>query len=231
MRRSATLAALATLLAGTAVAGPHGDTPARALRPVCCAGTPGDASAATGSAPGPRPAVAARPSADAADGAAAAAEADADPDAAEIDALIATLYATVSGPAGAKRDWPRLARLHAPGARLHLTRPDASGRLQVQTLDFAGFVAEHQARFADRGFHEREVAREVAGFGGVRHVWSTFEARRDPGDPAPYARGINSLQLVHTPDGWRLVSATWDFERPGVPLPSRLAALAMEPAR
>lgn len=229
MRRSATLAALATLLAGTAVAGPHGDTPARALRPVCCAGTPGSASAATASTLEPTPAAARDAAATSAGRAPEAAGTDGD--AAEIDALIATLYATVSGPAGAKRDWPRLARLHAPGARLHLTRPDAGGRLQVQTLDFAGFVAEHQARFADRGFHEREVAREVAGFGGVRHVWSTFEARRDPGDPAPYARGINSLQLVHTPDGWRLVSATWDFERAGVPLPSRLAALAMEPAR
>lgn len=239
MRRSAYFATLAALLAGTAVAGPHGSVFARAARPACCSDGPGRPA----SPPGARSA-----SFDAADmasraeasglrgtqGAAAAMQApsapetsgpagEPDPDAAAIDALIATLYATVSGPAGARRDWQALARLHAPGARLHLTRADAEGRLAVRSLDFAGFVAEHEARFAARGFHEREIAREVAGFGGVRHVWSTFEARREPGDAQPYARGVNSLQLVRTAEGWRLVSATWDFERPGLPLPARIA--------
>jgi hypothetical protein len=155
----------------------------------------------------------------------------ADTDDAEIDALIHTLYATVSGPAGIRRDWAPLARLHAPGARLHLTLAQPDGRLTIESLDFEAFIALHEARFGGRGFFEHETAREVAGFGGVRHVWSTFEARRSPGDAEPYARGVNSLQLVGTPDGWRLVSATWDFERADLPLPARFAGRATEAAR
>lgn len=203
MRRAVFFSTLAAVLAGTAIAGPA-FPPVPRSAPACC-----------DDATGPRAAEAS-----------ASGEAVRDADAAAIDALIETLYATVSGPAGAVRDWAPLARLHAPGARLHLTRAQPDGTLTVETLDFDAFTALHEARFAGRGFFERETAREIAGFGGVRHVWSTFEARRHPDDPAPYARGVNSLQLVRTPDGWRLVSATWDFERADLPLPARFAAPA-----
>lgn len=212
MRRAVFFSSLAAVLAGTAIAGPHTPLATPRAAPACC-----DDARVAGGAGAPR--------------ATTIAPADARADAAAIDALVATLYATVSGPAGARRDWSALAALHAPGARLHLTRATADGTLAVDTLDFEAFVAVHEARNADRGFYERETAREVAGFGGVRHVWSTFEARRHPDDPAPYARGVNSLQLVRTADGWRLVSATWDFEREGLPLPARIAQVAMAPAR
>lgn len=204
MRRSTYFASLAALLAGTAVAGPQ-VPPAVAPRAACCADAPDHAWPTPAASPDP------------------AGKTDAD--AAAIDALLATLYSTVSGSAGTVRDWAPLARLHAPGARLHLTRAQADGSLAVDSLDFDAFVALHEARTAGRGFHEREIAREVAGFGGVRHVWSTFEARRHPDDPVPYARGINSLQLVRTADGWRLLSATWDFERADLRLPARIAAV------
>lgn len=256
MRRSAYLSSLAALLAGTAIAGPQGAPPAPA-RPACCAhaqagapapieagapaasaATPASSAALAGTAAASTPAAnhgPARPSPTRASAApvdaAGAPHASPDPDAAELDALIDTLYTTVSGPAGTRRDWTRLARLHAPGARLHITRAGADGALHVDSLDFDAFIALHEARFADRGFHEREIAREVAGFGGVRHVWSSFEARRHPDDPVPYARGVNSLQLVRTPAGWRLVSATWDFETPDRPVPARIAAFAVAGGR
>lgn len=255
MRRSVYFSSLAALLAGTAVAGPQGVPPSAPARPSCCAGTPAGPAASIGlreRAASPVAAFAAVSDSTAAASAGAAgrgayaspavaaeavaargtvARASDASDSAAIDALIDTLYATVSGPAGSRRDWTRLARLHAPGARLHVTRAGADGALSVDSLDFDAFIALHEARFAERDFHEREIAREVAGFGGVRHVWSTFEARRHPDDAAPYARGVNSLQLARTPDGWRLLSATWDFETPDRPLPARIGAVAAEGAR
>ena len=207
MRRTVYFTSLAALLAGTATAGPQAFVPTAAAAPCCAERAPSEPVAVAAAASLPSE------------------------DAAELDRLVDTLYATVSGPAGTQRDWTALARLHAPGARLHVTRAAADGSLSVDSLDFDGFVALHEARFRDRDFHERETARQVAGFGGVRHVWSTFEARRHPDDPAPYARGVNSLQLARTADGWRLLSATWDFERAGLPLPARVEALAMEATR
>lgn len=201
MRRSTYLASLALLLAGTAVAGPPGFPPRPA--PACCVEPP---------PAGPSPGTPATTAADA--------------DTRALDDLVGTLYATVSGDPGTGRDWPALERLLAPGARLHLTRAAGAG-LAVDSLDLPAFIALHESRVADRGFHEREVARHVAGFGGVRHVWSAFEARRSPDDVTPYARGVNSLQLVRTADGWRIVSITWDFETPERPLPARLDALAL----
>ncbi len=253
MRRSVYFSSLAALLAGTAVAGPQGTPPSASTRPSCCADTSAGAAAplgvhalaaapvaafATASASAvamsastigstAHPAVAFAAGAGAAPGKIAhASKASDDRDTAEIDALIDTLYSTVSGPAGTRRDWTRLTRLHAPGARLHVTRAGADGALSVDSLDFDAFVALHEARFAERDFYEREIAREVAGFGGVRHVWSTFEARRHPDDKSPYARGVNSLQLARTADGWRLLSATWDFETPDRPLPARIHTFA-----
>ncbi|MHB1559571.1 MAG: hypothetical protein ACYC61_19155 [Isosphaeraceae bacterium] len=44
-----------------------------------------------------------------------------------IDAILASLYGTISGPAG-PRDWDRLRGLCLPGARLIPCRRDAEGR-------------------------------------------------------------------------------------------------------
>jgi hypothetical protein len=45
-------------------------------------------------------------------------------------------------------------------------------------------------------------------------VWSSYEARRSPGDTEPERRGINSIQLFRHPEhGWRIVHMIWDNER------------------
>lgn len=143
-----------------------------------------------------------------------------------IDSLMATIYATVSGDAGAAHDWDALARLHAPGARFYIPRTATDGTAQADVLDFEDFVALNEERFRGRGFHEREVHREVAEFGAIAHVWSVFESRHARHDAKPYARGANSLQLLRTPDGWRVLSVTWAFETPDLPLSLRFPALA-----
>lgn len=142
-----------------------------------------------------------------------------------IDEVIGALYAGVSGDAGARRDWQAFARLFVDGARLTNTRSTGTGSVAGDVLDVARFAALNTRLFAGRGFHENEVHREVSQFGGVAHVWSVYETRRNPGE-APYARGANSLQLLHTAAGWRILSVTWDRESPDQPLPASFPALA-----
>ena len=51
-------------------------------------------------------------------------------------------------------------------------------------------------------------------------MWSSYESRRAPGE-APFARGINSMQLLKDGDRWWIVTIYWDSERPDNPLPEK----------
>src|SRR6266481_876597 len=123
----------------------------------------------------------------------------ADPrDVESIDAIIAAAYEVISGPAGQKRDWNRERSLFYPGARI---MPTASvpGRndveLEPQMLDV-----------------EKYIARRTEQFGRIAHVWSTYESRHDPSDPAPFMRGINSFQLFDDGKRWWILSVYWQHE-------------------
>ena len=72
------------------------------------------------------------------------------------------------------------------------------------------------------GFFEREIARKTEAYGNIMHVFSTYESRRT-GDPAekPFARGINSIQLLKDGNRWWVVSIFWDAERPGNEIPAQ----------
>ena len=69
-------------------------------------------------------------------------------------------------------------------------------------------------------FLQREAARRIDCYGNVCHVFSTYESRHTPSDEKPFARGINSVQLVNDGKRWWIASVTWDTERPDNPIPS-----------
>jgi hypothetical protein len=141
-------------------------------------------------------------------------------DAASVDALVAALYDVISGPAGQARDWNRFRSLFAPGARLLPASPRPDGAAPT-ALTPDEYVQRVSARFVEAGFFEREVARRVERFGTIAHVFSTYESRRRAEDPAPMARGINSIQLVEHAGRWWIVTVLWDQERQDNPLPAR----------
>jgi hypothetical protein len=65
-----------------------------------------------------------------------------------------------------------------------------------------------------------EVSRKVDQFGGIAHVFSTYEARRKADDAQLLARGINSIQLFNDGKRWWIVSVYWQAERPDSPIPA-----------
>ena len=141
-----------------------------------------------------------------------------------IDAIIAATYDVISGPAGKQRDWDRERSLFYPGARLMPTATVA-GRNDVelapQILDVEGYIARVEPLFAKSGFYETEIARRVESFGSIAHVWSTYESRRDPSDPEPFMRGINSIQLFNDGRRWWVLSIYWQHESTQQPLPKQ----------
>ncbi len=138
-----------------------------------------------------------------------------------IDSTIHALYNVISGPAGA-RDWARFHALFAEGARLIPIRVTPQGsEPSVMTPD--DYEKRAGANFAGAPFYESEVARRVETFGNIAHVFSTYESRRAPGEK-PFARGINSFQLVKTASGWKVMTILWDSEREGNSLPQKYLA-------
>jgi hypothetical protein len=141
-----------------------------------------------------------------------------------IDAIIAATYDVISGPRGKSRDWERERSLFYPGARLMPTATIA-GRNDVelapQILDVEGYIARVEPLFEKSSFYEKEIARRVESFGSIAHVWSTYESRHDPSDPAPFMRGINSIQLFNDGRRWWVLSIYWQHESTQQPLPKQ----------
>jgi hypothetical protein len=100
------------------------------------------------------------------------------------------------------------------------TGVDAGGRSWIRIMGLEDYEADTTAFFAANDFFEVETARRTDVFGNMAHVWSVYEARRDPADEAPERRGVNSIQLYRDETGWRIVSMIWDNERRGLTVPA-----------
>jgi hypothetical protein len=132
-----------------------------------------------------------------------------DVDQRSIDAVMAGLYESISGPAGAPRDWDRNDSLYAPGARLMIAHPGADGVATLETLTVEQFRRSRDALFRSTDFYEVEVGREVVVHGAIAHVLSAYEARRTADGPA-FASGHNSLQMVFSAGRWWVLSCLWE---------------------
>ena len=145
-------------------------------------------------------------------------------DHATVDSAIAALYDSVSHGPDAEPDWKRMRNLFLPVGMLIPPKPARDDIFTV--LDVDGFqervqkgAAAAKARGESTAFFEKEVARRTDCFGNVCQAFSTYEARRSPTDEKPFARGINSIQLVRDDTGWHVASVVWDTERPDNPIP------------
>jgi hypothetical protein len=135
-----------------------------------------------------------------------------------IDAIIAALYDVISGPAGQARDWPRFHSLFVPGARLIPTFV-RENEVRHRVITPEEYAASSGPVLEERGFFEREIGRTTERFGNVAHVFSAYDSKRTPDDAEPFARGINSIQLLHDGTRWWVVTIFWDSERAGNPIP------------
>lgn len=149
---------------------------------------------------------------------AAAAPAAAPADVASIDAIVHALYASISGPKGAPRDFDRLRTLFGPNARLIPTGVGQDGKPRLRSWSVEEYIAAAGPGLMANGFFEREIGRTTESFGNVWHIMSAYDSRNTL-ESAPFARGVNSIQLFHGGDRWYVISIFWDSERPGNPIP------------
>jgi hypothetical protein len=141
-------------------------------------------------------------------------------DVASVDAIVAALYAVISGPADQKRDFDRMRSLFHPDARLV---PIVKGRdgMQTRVMTVDDYVRRSGPMLEQMGFFEQEIARKVETFGDFAHVWSTYEARRAADDAKPFLRGINSIQVVRQGGRWHVLQILWEQEADAGPIPAQ----------
>ena len=131
------------------------------------------------------------------------------------DPVIRAFYASLSFKTGEAPDLAGLKALFHSSGRLTRCTPRGWDTFSVDE-----FIVTYE-RVLRMGFLsafvEKEVWRETHVFGSVGQVFSAYEARRSPEDSAPYACGINSMQLVFEEGKWFLLSVVWDEKNPGHP--------------
>lgn len=148
-------------------------------------------------------------------------------DVASIDSIMHAVYDVISGPAGKKRDWDRMRSLFIPGARLIPTRAARSGGGFVSTVvDVEGYISRSSKFLETEGFFEREIGRRTDQFGNIAQVFSAYESRHKADDPKPFARGINSFQLMNDGKRWWVVTILWQEESPAIPLPDKYLTIS-----
>jgi hypothetical protein len=142
-------------------------------------------------------------------------------DVSSMDAILAALYDVISGPAGKKRDWDRMRSLFIPGARLIPSGKRQSGEVFHRVVDVEGYITNSAPFLEKEGFFEREISRRVEQWGHIAHVFSTYESKHNASDAKPFARGINSIQLLNDGKRWWIVTIFWEGESPENPLPEK----------
>jgi len=145
----------------------------------------------------------------------------ADPeDVKSIETIIDAYYGSISGPKGEARDWDRFISLFMPDARFIAAR-QLEGQMVPFPMSAQKFVDTNRVYFEKGGYFEKGIHRETDAFGSIAQVFSTYASRRAEDDAEPYARGINSFQLMNTGGRWWITSVMWDYEKPGaVPIPA-----------
>ena len=124
--------------------------------------------------------------------------------------LIARVYRAISGSAGAPRDWDALAACFVPGGGRMMPFRVGDEELAFEFLTPETYAISRKVLIESIAFYEVEIGHEATIAGRIAHAFSRYEARREPDGPAA-VKGVNSIQLVRTPGGWRILSMTWQF--------------------
>ncbi len=138
-----------------------------------------------------------------------------------LDATLETLYSVISGEKGEARDWDKFKYLFHPDAKLIPTRSTGDGMMNANYLTTDDYIELAGKWLVENGFHEVEIHRDTHSYGNITQVFSTYESYRSKNDTTPFARGINSIQLLNDGKRWWVINIYWQQETPENPIPKQ----------
>ncbi|HTK20860.1 MAG TPA: hypothetical protein VL442_15155 [Mucilaginibacter sp.] len=137
-----------------------------------------------------------------------------------LNGIIKAYYDVVTVKKGEKPSYERDSLLHWPGALVGSAGKGKNGKPVFHSMSLKRYHELSDPGLERDGFYEKEISRKIEQFGGIYHVWSTYESRNEPGGPI-IERGINSIELYN--DGTRFWILAWFFdgERKDNPIPAK----------
>jgi hypothetical protein len=124
-----------------------------------------------------------------------------------IEVVINSLYKSISFKKGERPNLNKLKKLFIDEARLIRTTKDS---YEVMSVD--KFIGNFNTQLDDCSFiefHEYEIKRKIEMFGGIAHVFSTYQTDFETPGGRLEASGINSIQLIEMNSEWKVVSIFW----------------------
>lgn len=143
-------------------------------------------------------------------------------DVSSIDAIMKSVYDVISGDAGQKRNWDRFRSLFHKDARMIPTgKNPQTGVTGARALSVEDYITRATPVMEKDGFFEMEIARRTEQYGNIAHVFSTYKSLHKKDDKEPFARGINSFQLMFDGTRWWVITIYWEGETKETPIPKK----------
>ncbi|MDP9048603.1 MAG: hypothetical protein M3N14_10725 [Bacteroidota bacterium] len=137
-----------------------------------------------------------------------------------LNSIMKAYYDVVSVKKGEKVSYERDSLLHYPNVHVGWVEVGKDHETTFRYVNLREYHLRSDPSLEKNGFDEKEISRKVEHFGGIYHVWSTYESRNEPGGKV-IERGVNSIELFF--DGTRFWILGWFFdgERKGNPIPAK----------
>jgi hypothetical protein len=137
-----------------------------------------------------------------------------------LNGIMKAYYDVVSVKKGEKVSYERDSLLHYPDVKVGWVATNKNNKIGFKYVSLKEYHRLSDPYLEKDGFFEKEISRKVEQFGGLYHVWSTYESRTTPGGKIN-ERGINSIELFF--DGTRFWILGWffDSERKNNPIPAK----------
>jgi len=134
----------------------------------------------------------------------------------EPEGIPAALDAAITG--SADKDRACMKALLIPEGRMMFVSIAADGApsYKLETLD--DWIARVKARGHAR-LEEKQLKFRIERYGNIAHLWSAYTLHSDG---KQVARGINSIQAIKEPGGWRVTGILVQAESVTAPLPKEL---------
>ncbi len=137
------------------------------------------------------------------------------------DQILENLYGVISGEKGEARDWDKFRYLFHPDAKLIPSGKAQDGKFKASFWTTEDYIDQAGDYLVQQGFFEKEIHRETDSFGAITQVFSTYESYHSESDAEPFARGINSIQLLYDGERWWILNIYWTSESEAQPIPAK----------
>jgi hypothetical protein len=138
------------------------------------------------------------------------------PDEAAIKKAVDDAYAAISFKNGEQPRYDSIQYSFIPEAQLINFIADTAQILSIS--DFVKAYKNYVASTKIKIFNEQEIYGHTDQFGNIAQRISSYKTYVNSEDIVK-ERGVNSFQLIKTPQGWKVSSLIWDPEKTGLSIP------------